>query len=297
MANATYNDVSVEARTFTATRKWFSANDDKAWAEKFYLTFIPVFFAYNALIQGMGWLDVGNFWHFTQNFLMWFPYCVMLPWYLRRKQPIPFFKQWWFKFQLYLVTFVFFMTYFNTEYFFKALGMRYNFPQVTWYFDSAYLGPDQATALDEDQRIPIGMYLNAIAFFVVYHIAAIIVIRRLYGLFPSRSRLTQIATFLVAAWATALFFAWAESYFYMTASASGNVWYINLPWQLQVGSWFYMLYFICSFPNIYGLDESPNQQPWSLRRVATEAAAISMLVLLLCDLWVVVGFPTVPGPA
>jgi len=110
MANATYTDVAGEARSFTASRKWFSANDDKAWAEKFYLTFIPVFFGYNAVIQGMGWLDVGNFWHFTQNFLMWFPYCVMLPWYLRRKQPIPFYKQWWFKFQVYLVIFVFFMT-------------------------------------------------------------------------------------------------------------------------------------------------------------------------------------------
>ena len=141
------------------------------------------------------------------------------------------------------------------------------------------------------------MYLNAIAFFVVYHIAAVIVIRRLSRLFPSHSVLTQRVSFAIAALTTAIFFAWAESYFYMTAAASGNVWYINLPWQLQVGSWFYMLYFICSFPNIYGLDESPQEQPWSLRRVATEATAISMLVLLLCDFWVVFGLPTVPGPA
>jgi cycloeucalenol cycloisomerase len=297
MAIATYGDVLKEHRNFTTSRKWFAANDDKAWAERFYLVFIPIFFAYNAIIQSMGWLDVGNFWHLTQNFLMWFPYCVALPLYLRRKQPIPFYKQWWFKFQLYMVIFVFFMTFFNTEYFFKALGMRYNFPQVTWYFDSAYLGPNQATALAENQRIPVGMYLNAIAFFTVYHIAAVIVIRRIAGLFPSHTRLKQIAGFAFASFITALFFAWAESYFYITAAASGNVWYINLPWQLYVGSWFYMLYFICSFPNIYGLDESPNQQPWSLARVATEAAAISMLVLLLCDLWVVLGFPTVPGPA
>ena len=46
---------------------WFSRNPDKAWAEKFYLGFIPVFFAYNAVVQRMGWLDVGTGWHVVQN--------------------------------------------------------------------------------------------------------------------------------------------------------------------------------------------------------------------------------------
>ena len=63
---------------------WFSKNPDRAWAEKLYLIFIPIFFAYNAIIQQMGWLDAGNFWHVTQNLLMWVPYCVLLPWILRR---------------------------------------------------------------------------------------------------------------------------------------------------------------------------------------------------------------------
>ncbi len=40
-----------------AAQRWFSPNEDKAWGEKFFLTFIPVFFLYNAAIQGMGWLD------------------------------------------------------------------------------------------------------------------------------------------------------------------------------------------------------------------------------------------------
>ena len=31
-----YTDDQIEIRTFT-TRKWLSANDDRAWAEKFYL--------------------------------------------------------------------------------------------------------------------------------------------------------------------------------------------------------------------------------------------------------------------
>ncbi|MDB3856192.1 hypothetical protein N9284_01720 [Halieaceae bacterium] len=32
---------------------WFSRNPDRAWAEKFFLIFIPIFFAYNAVIQQM----------------------------------------------------------------------------------------------------------------------------------------------------------------------------------------------------------------------------------------------------
>ena len=55
---------------------WFSRNPDKAWAEKFYLGFIPFWFVYNLMMQKMGWLDTGNFWNITQNLLMWLPYCV-----------------------------------------------------------------------------------------------------------------------------------------------------------------------------------------------------------------------------
>ena len=39
---------------------------DKAWAEKFFLTFIPVSFVYNIVMQKMGWLSTGNFWKITR---------------------------------------------------------------------------------------------------------------------------------------------------------------------------------------------------------------------------------------
>ncbi len=52
---------------------WFSKNPDRAWAEKFYLIFIPFFFAYNAAMQKLGWLDTGNFWNIVQNLIMWLP--------------------------------------------------------------------------------------------------------------------------------------------------------------------------------------------------------------------------------
>jgi cycloeucalenol cycloisomerase len=288
MATRVYTDIPEDTRTWTESRKWFSANDDKAWAEKFYLTFIPVFFAYNTMIQMTGWLDAGNFWHITQSLLMWFPYCVILPLILRRNSGIVWYKSWWFKFQLYIAVIVFFMTYFHTEYFFQVLGMRYRFDAVTLYFDSQLLGPDQATALAAHQRVPVGMYLNTMAFFTVYHIAAIVVIRRFYNLSSAWAVIARVLTFAVSVIATAFFFAWAETFLYMTAPVSKNVWYIDVPTMLALGSWFYSLDFLCTFPNIYRLDERPDHAPWSYFRILIEAAGVSMIVLLLDDLWVLI---------
>lgn len=268
---------------------WFSKNPDKAWAEKFYLVFIPIFFGYNAVIQKMGWLDVGNFWHVTQNLLMWVPYCILLPLWLRRNSGIPWNHSFWFKFNVYMAVYVFYATYFHTEYFFEVLGMRYRFPEVTLYLDSALLGPKEATALQEFKKIPVGMYLNTMAFFTVYHITSVICMRRVKTLTLGFSPLVQKLLWVVIVAATAFFFAWAETFFYMTNDASANVWYVDLPRMLRIGSVCYMLYFLVSFPNIYRIDEEPAQQPWSIPRLIIEASFVSMTVLLLLDIftWIV----------
>ena len=125
---------------------WFSRNPDKAWGEKFFLGFVPVFFAYNAVIQQMGWLDVGTGWHAVQNLGMWLPWCVLLPAWLRRGSGVAWSRSYWFKFNVYMVVWVFYCTYFHTEYFFEILGLRYRFPGVTLTFDAALVGPDEATA-------------------------------------------------------------------------------------------------------------------------------------------------------
>jgi len=122
---------------------WFSRNSDKAWAEKFFLLFLPVFVVINGTIMSQGWLDVGNGWNLVQNLLMWVPYCLLLPAWLRRNSGIAWHRSYWFKFNVYMFVYVFFATYFHTEYFFSTLGIRYHFPQVSWYLDSALLGPPE----------------------------------------------------------------------------------------------------------------------------------------------------------
>ena len=268
---------------------WFSRNPDKAWAEKFFLTFIPVFFAYNAMIQQMGWLDVGNFWHVAQNVLMWVPYCVLLPAWLRRHSGVHWRDSYWFKFNLYMAVYIFFVTYFHTEYFFKVLGIRYRFPHVTWYFDSALLGPDEATAAQNFEKVPLGMYFNAIAFFIVYHTASVVLMRRVRTLTLGAPAAVRGLLWMLTVAAAAYFFAWAETFFYVNSAAKDNVWYIDMPRMLSLGSVCYALYFIVSFPNVYRLDEQVGGERWSLSRCVIEAGFTSMLIMLLLDwfTWIV----------
>ncbi|HET8880699.1 MAG TPA: hypothetical protein VFM56_00860 [Solimonas sp.] len=269
---------------------WFSKNPDKAWGEKFFLAFVPVFGVYNYIVLANGLLDTGNFWNVAQNVLMWIPYCVLLPWWLRRNSGVPALRSYWFKYNVYMFVYVFFATYFHTEYFFDVLGIRYHFPHVSWYFDSALLGPDEASALQTYRKVPPGMYFNAVAFFVVYHTIAVVVLRRVRTMTLNAAPLVRGLLWIVTVAAASYFFAWAETYFYVASSqmSRANVWYVDIPRMLAIGSLCYALYFIVSFPNVYRLDEDA-AQPWTVSRAAIEASAVSMIVLLLLDLftWIV----------
>ena len=271
--------------TSTPGAHWFSRNPDKAWGEKFFLSFVPVFFAYNALVQQMGWLDVGTFWHVAQNLLMWLPYCVLLPAWLRRDAGVPWRESYWFKFNVYMTVWIFYATYFHTEYFFEVLGLRYRFPGVDVAFDSALVGPDESTAAGEFKKVPPGMYLNAIAFFVVYHTLAVVCMRRVRSTTLSWGPAARKAAWTVIVLVTALFFAWAETKLYITDEAAANVWYVDLPRMLRWGSVFYAMYFVVSFPNVYRLDESPGEPRWSIPRTVIEASFVSITSMVLLDLW------------
>ena len=275
--------------------RWLSSNPDKAWAETLYLLFVPVFFAYNAAIQALGWLDTSTFWHVVQNLGMWLPYCVLLPAWLRRGSGIAWRDAYWFRLNLWMAVWVFFATYFHTEYFFEVLGLRYRFDRVTVLFDSALVGPDEATAAAAFQKVPIGMYLNTMAFFIVYHTAAIVCMRRVRAFTLAWAPAARRAAWVAIVAATALFFAWAETRLYINDDSMANVWYVDVSRMLRVGSFFYAMYFLVSFPALYRLDEDPAEPRWPLSRVVIEACFVSIVSLLLLDLWAGFVGPLVPA--
>ncbi|KAG2676159.1 hypothetical protein I3760_12G040000 [Carya illinoinensis] len=61
----------------------------------------------------------------------------------------------------------------------------------------------------------------------------------------------------------------------------------------KVGSLFYAIYFIVSFPMFLRIDEKPGD-PWDLPRVAVDALGAAMLVTIILDLWRLFLGPIVP---
>jgi cycloeucalenol cycloisomerase len=191
-----------------------------------------------------------------------------------------------------MTVYVFYATYFHTEYFFSVLGIRYRFPHVTLYLDSALLGPDEHTAMRNFEKVPVGMYFNAIAFFIIYHTASVVCMRRVRTLTLDAQPWLRHLLWIVTVAAAAYFFAWAETFLYVNnAQAMKNVWYVDMSRMLSLGSACYALYFIVSFPNVYRMDEEPGQPAWTLSRCVIEASFVSMLILLLLD-----GFAWIVGP-
>ena len=287
MQATAYADQPQEYRTFTPGRKWLSENDDKAWGEKLYLWFIPVFFLLTGIASRTGLGPVDNVWNLALGFMVWLPYCVILPLILRRDHPLPFWMQWWFKFQIYMAVIVFIMSYFGTEYFFDVLGMRYDY-KITWYLDSALLGPDQSTALAEHKRVPLGMYPLTMAFFTLYHAAAIVMIRRLVNLGRAHGPAAKRLAFVLGLFATAFFFAWAETMLFMSAPDQTYAWYEDTHTQLTIGSLFYAIEFLFFFSSIYQLDEHATRPPWRWPRIMIEAAAMCMGALIVQDIWTLI---------
>jgi len=62
----------------------------------------------------------------------------------------------------------------------------------------------------------------------------------------------------------------------------------------KVGSLFYAIYFIVSFPMFSRIDEK--DEKWNLSRVAVDSLGAAMLVTIILDLWRIFLGPIVPIP-
>jgi cycloeucalenol cycloisomerase len=254
--------------------RWFSANPDKAWAEKLFLLYTPYWMACmgTLMLTGAGerWGDSA----LNLAMLAIIAPLVVVPLLAGRATAAgrPWWRCYWFKATAWLAVFSGMGSYFGSEYFFDVLGMYYRYPQLEWTLDSALIGSGA-------QAVPLIMYPSALFYFVSYHAAAVVLLRRAGGLPLLSSRWAQ--PLLVVA--VAYLFAWAETFFMAGGSIEQQFGYSDLPRMLKWGSLFYACYFLVSFPMFRRLDERPGEN-WSLRRVVVEALAASMGMLLLLDL-------------
>lgn len=256
----------------TNTPRWFAENESKAWAEKFFLIYSPIWMAFMGLTMAMGWVKV---WSDT-GFM--FQACVVAlplfvyPW-LFRKENTSMTETYWFKANLYIFVFSFFGNYVGSEYFFDVLGMVYNYPTIQWNFDTALVGTGE-------QKVPVIMYLLTHAYFMTYHTSAVVVLRRIKtSAVPFMWLLFPAMIFVIGyCWA------WAETKAMANPMIEESFYYKDKARMLAYGSIMYAFYFVASFPIFYFLDEDKNKK-WSLWVVIAAGLSASMLTLYLLDFW------------
>lgn len=249
---------------------FFSSNPDKAWVEKFFLIYTPVWMASMAMMMFTGWAqDWGDKALLAHAVLTALPVLVVPMVLARRFSERPWYDSYWLKANLYLVLFSLFGNYFGSEYFFDVLGMVYVFPHATTTLDSALVGSG-------GQTVPVIMYFYTIVYFMTYHATANIALRKLNQL-PGARWLFPVFVFVIGyAWA------WMETRAMANPLMASSFYYEHMDRMLAYGSAIYATYFIASFPIYYFLDECRDRR-WSLLQTCAGALSASMLTFYMLD--------------
>lgn len=176
----------------------------------------------------------------------------------------PIWQRYSFKANLWIAIFSFIGNYWYTHYFYSVLKASYTFP---------------AHRLND---VPIALYFATHFYFVTYHTFSNLLLRKVETTFTNGFKRQLLF------WATVLGFSYFTA-FMETLTISSFPYYSfedrNMAYTL--GSAFYGIYFIVSFPVFYTLDEfvgkRPQAQPHTWLQTALEALGASMLVLCLLD--------------
>lgn len=259
-------------RSLPAAGHWFSPNPDKAWVEKFFLAYSPVWMASMALMVLTGW---GQQWGDTallaHAFATALPALVVPMLLAPRFGDRPWHDSYWLKANLYLFVFGFFGNYFGSEYFFDVLGMVYSYPNATTTLDAALVGSGA-------QTVPLIMYCYTHVYFMTYHATANIALRRLGSLpLPGMRLIFPLLVFVIGyAWA------WMETKAMANPLMADSFYYQHMGRMLAYGSAIYATYFIASFPIYYFIDET-RERRWGLLQTAAGALSASMLTFYMLD--------------
>jgi len=252
---------------------WFSDNPDKAWVEKFFLAYSPVWMASMGGMVLTGWdKTFGDVALLVHAFGTAAPLLVLPAVLARRFTQKRWTQSYWFKANLYLLVFSFFGSYFGSEYFFDLLGMVYVYPNATTTLDSALVGSGE-------QTVPLIMYPYAYVYFSTYHATANVALRRLRRLeLPGGALLYPVFVFVIA-----YFWSWMETKAMANPLMASSFYYRSLDRMLAYGSAVYAIYFLASFPIYAALDET-RERPWTLVETTAGALSASMLTILGLDL-------------
>ena len=265
----------------TLSNRWLSKNPNKAWAERFFLLYSPIWMLSMAVMMLTGW---DKSWNDTA--LLLHGASIALPLFIvpliaslttekgEANAPLldHILNSYWLKANLYIFLFGFFGNYFGSEYFFDVLGMVYNYPNATTALDAKLVG-------NSNQPVPVIMYFYTHAYFMTYHTTAIILLRRIINSgIPMAGILFMPLTFVIG-----YFWAWLETKAMANPLMATSFYYENMDAMLAYGSIIYATYFIGSFPIFYFLDEDQGEK-WNLVKVCAAGLSASMIVFYLLDI-------------
>jgi cycloeucalenol cycloisomerase len=252
---------------------WFSDNPDRAWTEKFFLLYSPIWMLFMAIMMVTGWDKSFSDSALLLHSLLVATPLLLIPALLRSGQNPndSWLNSYWLKANLYMILFSVFGNYVGSEYFFDVLGMVYHYPNASSTLDAAIVGQGE-------QQVPLIMYFYTHAYFITYHTTAVMVLRR----FMTSQLPARILLFLPMSFLVGYCWAWIETKAMANPLMASSFYYSDMNAMLTYGSFIYATYFIVSFPIFYFLDEPP-QQRWNLTKTASAALSASMLVFYLLD--------------
>lgn len=254
---------------------WLAQNSSKRWGELFFLFYTPFWLTLTlgVIVPYKLYEQFTELEYLIVGLVSAIP-AVMIPILFVGKadSQLCWKDRYWVKANLWIVIFSYVGNYFWTHYFFKVLGASYTFP--SWKMN----------------EVPHTTFLLAHVCFLFYHVGSNITLRILRHFISNLPETMQWA--FEAAWILVF------SYFiaYLETVAISNFPYydfVDRASMYKVGSVFYAIYFIVSFPMFLRIDEKPGEL-WDLPRVAIDALGAAMLVTILLDLWRLFLGPIVP---
>ncbi|GAB2269702.1 Bifunctional protein GlmU [Dionaea muscipula] len=250
----------------STTSPWLAQNPSKRWGELFFLLYTPFWLT---LCLGIV-VPFKLYENFKELEYLLLALVSAVPSFLipllfvgKADKGISWKDRYWVKASLWIVLFSYVGNYFWTHYFFTVLGASYTFP--SWRMNN----------------VPHTTFLLTHVCFLFYHVTSNMTLRRLrYSLSHLPVKLRWL---MEGVWILSL------SYFiaYLETLAISNFPYYDFADRdamYKVGSLFYAIYFIVSFPMFLRIDEKPGDE-WRLPRVAVDALGAAMLVTIILDLW------------
>lgn len=190
---------------------------------------------------------------------------------LANERKLPLFERYSFKANVWIAIYSYIGNYWYTHYFYSVLQARYTFP--SWRLND----------------VPIALYFCTHFYFVSYHTASNLILRKI----ETRYRSSGMRTILF--WATVVSFSYFTAFMEtLTISSFPYYSFQDRFMAYTLGSAFYGIYFLVSFPMFYRLDETKVNDnsstskkfapPHTLYQTVAEAFGACMIILSLLDL-------------